>query len=59
MNLEIELDRALKKRILRIVKMSATGKGHLLEDSDQIILFHWARNMNDPVYDFVPKKYRK
>lgn len=59
MNLEIELDRALKKRILRIVKMSAAGKGHLLEESDQIILFHWVRNMNDPVYDFVPKKYRK
>ena len=59
MNLEIELDRALKKRILRIVKMSAAGKGHLLDDSDQIILFHWVRNMNDPVYDFVPKKYRK
>ena len=59
MNLEIELDRALKKRILKIIKMSAAGKGHLLEDSDQIILFHWVRNMNDPVYDFVPKKYRK
>lgn len=40
MNLEIELDKALKKRILRIIKMSAAGKGHLLEDSDQIILFH-------------------
>lgn len=59
MNLEIEISKELKRRILRIVKMSATGKGHLLEESDQIILFHWVRNMHDPVYDFVPKKYRK
>ncbi len=40
MNLEIEISKELKRRILRIVKMSATGKGHLLEESDQIILFH-------------------
>ena len=59
MSLDIELSKELKQRILRIVKASAKGEGHLLDDSDQIILFHWVRNMNDPVYNFVPKKYRK
>lgn len=52
-------DTELRKRILTIIKRSHKGETHLLDDSDQIILFHWVRHMNDPMYEFVPKKYRK
>ena len=52
-------DTELRKRILTIIKRSYKGETHLLEENDQIILFHWVRHMNDPMYEFVPKKYRK
>lgn len=58
MNLEIEISRELKRRILQIIKKSYYGQGHLLDEGDAIILFHWARFQDDPVYDFVPLKYR-
>lgn len=59
MNLEIEFSRSLKRKIRRIIKMSATGKGYLLDKNETIMLFHWVRYMHDPAYSFVPKKYRK
>ena len=55
---EPEFDRTLKERVLNIVKRSWNGETHLLDESDTIILFHWVRHMNDPMYEFVPKKYR-
>jgi hypothetical protein len=58
MNLEIEISRELKRRILQVIKKSYYGQGHLLDEGDAIILFHWVRFQDDPVYDFVPKKYR-
>lgn len=53
------VDAELKKRILTIIKRSHRGEAHLLDKGDKIILFHWAQHMNEPMYDFVPKKYRK
>ena len=58
MNLEIEIGRDLKKRILQIIKKSYNGQGHLLDESDTVILFHWVRHMDDPLYSFVPKRFR-
>ena len=52
-----EFNQDLKDRILRIIKTSLKGSGGLTE-SDIVILFHWVRHQNDPVYDFVPKRYR-
>lgn len=58
MDYEVEFSKQLKHRILKIVKRSYKGEGHLLSESDMIILFHWIRHMDEPIYDFVPKKYR-
>lgn len=58
MELEVEFSRELKHRILNVIKRAYKGEGHLLDEGDVIILFHWVRNQNSPVYDFVPKKYR-
>ena len=58
MDLEIEFSGHLKHRILNIIKRSWNGETHLLEESDTIMLFHWVRHMDEPMYDFVPKKYR-
>lgn len=56
--MEEQLSPELQKRILKIIK-TANGKNpSSLSKSDVIILFHWVRHRNDPLFDFVPKKYR-
>ena len=55
--LDLHFTKEYKSDLIRIIKTSL--KGESLSDRDTIILFHWARNMNDPAYSFVPKKYRK
>ena len=47
-----------RQRLLRVIKDSLNGNTMNLTNSDVIILFHWVRNQNDPMYSFVPKKYR-
>lgn len=58
METEIVLSRDLKKRIIQIIKRSYNGQGHLLTEGDAIILFHWVRHQDDPLYSFVPKRFR-
>ena len=58
MELEVEFSRELKQRILTVIRKSYKGEGHLLDDGDAVLLFHWVRNQDSPLYDFVPEKYR-
>lgn len=55
--LDLHFTEEYKSDLLRIIKASL--KGDSLSDREVTILFHWVRNMNDPAYGFVPKKYRK
>lgn len=57
--MEDELNKELQEKILDIV-VRATKQGCSgLSQSEVIILFHWVRHRNDPIYSFIPKKYRK
>ena len=56
---EIEFNEELKKKVIDIVKRSHKFKGDTFDDSEVVILFHWVRHMHEPMYDFVPKKYRR
>ena len=55
--LNLHFTKEYKSDLIRIIKASL--KGELLSNREVTILFHWSRNMNDPAYGFVPKKYRK
>jgi hypothetical protein len=54
--LDIKFDKDTKERIIKIIKNSLSGIS--LNNSEAIMLFHWVRHKDDPVYRFVPKKYR-
>lgn len=57
--MEDKLNKETKEKILDIV-VRATEQGCSdLSKSETIILFHWVRHRNDPIYSFIPKKYRK
>jgi hypothetical protein len=57
--MEEELSKEVKEKILDIV-IRATERGCSgFSQSEAIILFHWVRHRNDPIYSFVPEKYRK
>lgn len=55
--LNLQLTQEFKDNLIRIIKASL--KGESLNIHEVTILFHWARHKDDPVYSFVPKKYRK
>lgn len=55
--MEPEFDEGFKKRLISIIKKSLSGK--ITESSDAAILFHWVHNVNDPMYEWVPEKYKK
>lgn len=54
--MEYTLDKEYQKKVIKIIKNSLAG--NKLADGEIFILFHWVRNMDDPVYDFVPKRLR-
>ena len=45
-------------RLLGILE-KVLDKKESLSDADAIIYFHWANNIDDPAYGFVPERYRK
>ena len=49
-------NKEFKQNLIRIIKASLNNES--LTESDITILFHWVRHQNDPMYRFVPKKYR-
>lgn len=55
--LNLQPTQQFKDDLIRIIKASL--KGESLTVSEVTILFHWARHKDDPMYSFVPKKYRK
>lgn len=52
----MEFDEDFKERLLKIIKNASEGK--LDSNSDAAILFHWLRNINDPMYAWVPDEYK-
>ncbi len=55
--MEIELDDDFKERLINIIEKASVSK--IENDSDAAILFHWVRHVNDPMYSWVPDKYKK
>jgi hypothetical protein len=54
--LDYTFDKEYQKKVIKIIKASL--KGDRLADGEIYILFHWVRNMNEPIYSFVPKRLR-
>ena len=53
-----EFNQDFKDRFLSILER-VLDKHEALSDADAIIYFHWANNIDDPAYGFVPERYRK
>ena len=53
-----EFTKDFQERLLKILE-KVLVRHETLSDADAVVYFHWARNMNDPAYDFVPERYRK
>ena len=53
---EIELTKGFRKQLISIIKKSL--KSQKLSDREIIMLFHWVRNQDNPIYNFVPKRFR-
>lgn len=51
-----EFDDGFKERLLNVIERSMRGES--ISHSDAVILFHWVRHKNEPMYDFVPEEYR-
>ena len=45
-----------RKNLISIIKRSL--KNEKLKDYEVVMLFHWVRNQDNPIYSFVPKRYR-
>ena len=54
-----ELDKETKKRLLNIIRQAAEYHYDNFSQGDVVMLFHWVRYKDDPIYSFVPEKYRK
>mgnify|MGYP006347833727 CR=1 FL=1 len=46
-----------KKELIDIIELANTNSA-ALTDYQVAILFHWARHINDPEYEWVPDKYK-
>lgn len=57
--MEDELTKETKEKILDVVVRASKHGCSGFSQSEVIILFHWVRHRNDPIYSFIPKKYRK
>ena len=55
--MELEFDEEFKERLIEIIEKANVGK--IENNSDAAILFHWVRHVNDPMYSWVPDKYKK
>lgn len=60
MDTEFEFDDMMKERLLNLIEATSKGDRQVqLSSADAALLFHWKLHMNDPIYSFVPKKWRK
>jgi len=55
---EINFSIQQKNELIKIIECVLSGKPELT-NRQASILFHWVRNVNDPAYAWVPKKYKK
>ena len=53
----MEYDDYYKKELIDIIELANTNSA-ALTDYQVAILFHWARHINDPEYEWVPDKYK-
>ena len=53
----MEYDDYYKKELIDIIELANTHST-TLTDGQVAILFHWARHINDPKYEWVPDKYK-
>lgn len=53
----MEYDDYYKKELIDIIEL-ANNHSTALTDGQVAILFHWARHINDPEYEWVPDKYK-
>lgn len=55
--MDVEFDDEFKKRLISIIKKARSGR---LDDyAEAAMLYHWVNNADDPIYAWVPDKYRR
>lgn len=52
----MKVTKEFEQNLIRIIKASLNGD--YLSGADTTLLFHWVRHQDDPMYSFVPKKYK-